>query len=96
MCFVSWYLIFKIQAEYYLTLTITISIWQIYYDTEDHAMESVMNGDTYASIVVRENYSDALRRRLDDWRNSQPWDIKASEIEVLRDLTSSYLFSNKD
>lgn len=59
-------------------------------------MESVMNGDTYASIVVRENYSDALRRRLDDWRNSQPWDIKASEIEVLRDLTSSYLFSNKD
>ncbi|KAF2878619.1 hypothetical protein ILUMI_27552 [Ignelater luminosus] len=60
----------------------------IYYDTEDHARESVLKGKTYASIIVRENYSEALRARVDDWRNSLPWDIEASEIDVIRDLTS--------
>ncbi|KAF5308502.1 hypothetical protein FQR65_LT06167 [Abscondita terminalis] len=58
------------------------------YESDLKAVESVLKGKTYASIVIRRNYTQAFQTRIDDWRDASSWDIKASEIDILRDVTS--------
>ena len=60
----------------------------MYYETDYQATESVLKGKTYASIIIRSNYTKALQARIADWRDAYSWDITASEIDVLRDVTS--------
>ncbi|KAK5645536.1 hypothetical protein RI129_006836 [Pyrocoelia pectoralis] len=60
----------------------------VYYDTDNEATGSVLKGNTYASIVIKTNYTKALQARIDHWREAKSWDITASEIDVLRDTTS--------
>ncbi|KAF5301541.1 hypothetical protein FQR65_LT08846 [Abscondita terminalis] len=60
----------------------------VYYDDEDNAIKSVQHGKSYASIVIRFNYSLALKERL-DINMFQNWDLVYSNIDVFRD-TSEY------
>jgi len=62
-----------------------------YYDSEREAIQSVITGDTFASITIRHNYSEALRARVKDWQNSDPWDLAYSEIEVVRDPSNKHI-----
>lgn len=63
----------------------------VYYNSEDEARESVLKGKTYASIVVRRNYSAAMRNRVDDWQYTDDWDMEASEIDVFRDVSNMHI-----
>ncbi|KAK4876227.1 hypothetical protein RN001_012649 [Aquatica leii] len=58
------------------------------YESDFKATESVLKGKTYASIVIKGNYTQALQTRIESWRDARSWDIKASEIDILRDVTS--------
>ncbi|KAK4876455.1 hypothetical protein RN001_012877 [Aquatica leii] len=60
----------------------------VYYKSEEDAKQAVEKGQVYASIVIKRNYTAALQTRVEDWRNSLPWDIESSEIEVYRDVSS--------
>ncbi|XP_031350511.1 ABC transporter G family member 20-like [Photinus pyralis] len=60
----------------------------VYYESDYEATNSVLKGKTYASIVIKSNYTTALQARIAEWRDAEPWDIAASEIDVLRDTTS--------
>ncbi|KAB0795299.1 hypothetical protein PPYR_12138 [Photinus pyralis] len=60
----------------------------VYYESDYEATNSVLKGKTYASIVIKSNYTTALQARIAEWRDAEPWDITASEIDVLRDTTS--------
>ncbi|KAF2897639.1 hypothetical protein ILUMI_08551, partial [Ignelater luminosus] len=63
----------------------------IYFDSEDDARESVLRGKNYASLVVRHNYSAALRNRIENWQRTKPWDMTSSEIDVFRDLSNKHI-----
>ncbi|KAF5291183.1 hypothetical protein FQA39_LY14425 [Lamprigera yunnana] len=60
----------------------------IYYESHQKAIESVLKGKTYASVVIKGNYTKALQLRVDHWRDAGRWIIQESEIDVLRDVTS--------
>ncbi|KAF2883419.1 hypothetical protein ILUMI_22753 [Ignelater luminosus] len=60
----------------------------IYYNSEEEATESVLKGDNYASVVVPENYSDSLKRRILRWKWSRQWDVKYSTVNVVPDLSN--------
>ncbi|KAK5645434.1 hypothetical protein RI129_006734 [Pyrocoelia pectoralis] len=59
-----------------------------HYTSEEDANESVRKGLMYASIIIKHNYSSALQARMSDLRSTLPWDIKSSEIDVYRDVSS--------
>ncbi|KAB0795313.1 hypothetical protein PPYR_12152 [Photinus pyralis] len=59
-----------------------------YYTSEQDAKESVRKGGMYASIAIKHNYSLALQARMVDLKNSHPWDVQSSEIDVYRDVSS--------
>ncbi|XP_031351269.1 ABC transporter G family member 20-like isoform X2 [Photinus pyralis] len=60
----------------------------VHYKTDHEGVDSVLKGETYASIVIKANYTEGLQARIAKGCNATPWDISASEIEVLRDTTS--------
>lgn len=49
-----------------------------------------MKGKTWASIVIKHNYSSALRERVMHWSAASDYDILASEVDVFRDVSSKY------
>ncbi|KAF2899985.1 hypothetical protein ILUMI_06201 [Ignelater luminosus] len=62
-----------------------------YYDSEEMARESVLKAETYASVVVKQNYSSALKARLETWTEAEPWDIYFSDIDVFRDVSNKFV-----
>lgn len=49
-----------------------------------------MRGKTWASIVIKSNYSAALKERVESYRDTSDYDILASEVDVFRDVSSEY------
>ncbi|KAK4883052.1 hypothetical protein RN001_006371 [Aquatica leii] len=56
-----------------------------YYNSEDEAIASVMRGDTYASILFRENYTSAFKNRI--YSHVNDMDLLFSTIDVYRDVS---------
>ncbi|KAF5281787.1 hypothetical protein FQR65_LT14534 [Abscondita terminalis] len=61
------------------------------YQTEDDAIKSVKNGETYASIVIKQNYSKALRKRTQDWYRVTTPDLEQSTIDIFREVSSKHI-----
>ncbi|KAF5284913.1 hypothetical protein FQA39_LY16868 [Lamprigera yunnana] len=59
----------------------------IRYSSESAALESVDRGVTYASIVIKSNYTSALQSRFKKWRHADQWDLLYSTINVYRDVS---------
>ncbi|KAK5638425.1 hypothetical protein RI129_012720 [Pyrocoelia pectoralis] len=62
-----------------------------FYSNEDDAIESVQKGQSYASITIKSNYSNALRERAYEWNRPSLSDIEESTIEVFRDVSNRYM-----
>lgn len=60
----------------------------MYYDSDEAATESVLKGTAYASVILKHNYSAALRVRLEAREETEPWDFNFSDIDVFRDISS--------
>ncbi|KAF5281789.1 hypothetical protein FQR65_LT14536 [Abscondita terminalis] len=61
------------------------------YQTEHDAVESVRKGETYASIVIKQNYSKALRTRAHHWYRVKAADLEQSTIDVFRDVSNKQI-----
>ncbi|KAF5281790.1 hypothetical protein FQR65_LT14537 [Abscondita terminalis] len=61
------------------------------YQAEVDAIESVERRDTYASIVIKQNYSKALRTRAHHWYRIKANDLEQSTIEVYKDVSNKYI-----
>ncbi|XP_031331082.1 ABC transporter G family member 20-like isoform X2 [Photinus pyralis] len=59
----------------------------IRYETEGDAIDAVNRGETYASVIVKENYTTALKARISNGRRSDEWDMFHSTIDVYRDAS---------
>ncbi|KAK4878338.1 hypothetical protein RN001_010844 [Aquatica leii] len=59
--------------------------WKVHYDSEHSAKDSVLSGKTYASILIKENYTRELRTRLDNWQDASYTTIFGSTIYVFKD-----------
>ncbi|KAK4876235.1 hypothetical protein RN001_012657 [Aquatica leii] len=78
------------------------SIYKIYHSSEKSAMQSVLQGKAYASIVIKQNYSMSLRDRVKKWIFASSYDLEQSEISVINDNTNAevseyvilYLYKN--
>ncbi|KAK4878345.1 hypothetical protein RN001_010851 [Aquatica leii] len=57
------------------------------YESETSAVYSVDRGLTYACIIIKENYTMALKSRFEKWRRADNWDLLYSTIEVYRDVS---------
>ncbi|KAB0791589.1 hypothetical protein PPYR_03389 [Photinus pyralis] len=62
-----------------------------YFESEGDAIASVMKGETYASIVIRRNYSRGLHVRAYDWQGLSVSELAGSSIDVFRDLSNKHL-----
>uniref|UniRef100_A0A1Y1KV25 ABC transporter domain-containing protein n=3 Tax=Photinus pyralis TaxID=7054 RepID=A0A1Y1KV25_PHOPY len=58
----------------------------VYYDSEDEAIWAVRNGTLYASIVIKENYTESIEYRLRN-RDVADFLIDQSTIDVFCDYT---------
>ncbi|KAF5281792.1 hypothetical protein FQR65_LT14539 [Abscondita terminalis] len=61
------------------------------YQTEHDAINSVQQGETYASIFIKQNYSKALRTRVHHWYRVKPKDLEQSTIDVFRDVSNKHI-----
>ncbi|KAF5281791.1 hypothetical protein FQR65_LT14538 [Abscondita terminalis] len=61
------------------------------YQTEHDAMNSVQQGETYASIVIKQNHSKALRTRVHHWYRVKAKDLEQSTIDVFRDVSNKQI-----
>lgn len=52
------------------------------------AKDEVRKGRSWAAINFKSNFSDALRARVDDGRNAEPYDIDSSTVDVYQDISS--------
>ncbi|KAK5638168.1 hypothetical protein RI129_012463 [Pyrocoelia pectoralis] len=55
------------------------------YETENLAIDSVKKGRSYASIIIKENYTTALKSRFVKGNRANEWDLFHSTIDVYRD-----------
>ncbi|KAK5638402.1 hypothetical protein RI129_012697 [Pyrocoelia pectoralis] len=62
-----------------------------FYETEHDAISSVQIGESYASLTIKSNYSNALRARVKDWYGVSPYEIELSTIDVFRDLSNKQI-----
>ncbi|KAF5293057.1 hypothetical protein FQR65_LT11049 [Abscondita terminalis] len=59
----------------------------ISFENETTAVDSVDRGFTYASVVIRENYTLALKSRFKNGRQVNDWDLLYSTVDVYRDVS---------
>ncbi|XP_031329883.1 ABC transporter G family member 20-like isoform X2 [Photinus pyralis] len=59
------------------------------YQSETEALASVISGRHYASVVLRENYTAALKSRMNSWQDADNWDIFHSIIDVTCDFSKA-------
>jgi len=67
------------------------SVILTYYDSEDDAKESVLHGETYATIIIKHNYSAAIKERLINEGNVKSWNIRAANIDVFQDVSNKII-----
>lgn len=65
---------------------------QHYYNTTDEAIDTVKKGNTWATLVIPNNFSDALRNRMNLGRSVQGWDIDSSTVYVHQDKSSKWKY----
>ncbi|KAF5272003.1 hypothetical protein FQR65_LT04984 [Abscondita terminalis] len=56
-------------------------------ESEGEAQSSVIKGKSYASIIIRDNYTESLKKRLEGALRIPSWRIDASTIEIVYDAT---------
>ncbi|KAK4878703.1 hypothetical protein RN001_011209 [Aquatica leii] len=61
------------------------------YESEQSAVQSVQKGETYASIVIKKNYSRAMHARAHHWQNLKITDLEQSSIDVVRDVSTKHI-----
>ncbi|KAF5308494.1 hypothetical protein FQR65_LT06159 [Abscondita terminalis] len=74
----------------------------VYHKSEKSALDSVSSGKTYATIIIKPDYSKALHNRINKWYFTSSSEIEQSEISVIRDNTNAevseyitlYLYKN--
>ncbi|CAH1990007.1 unnamed protein product [Acanthoscelides obtectus] len=59
-----------------------------YYQTEEDARQSVVRGQSWAVMVVRHNFSDSLRNRLEYGKDVDEGDLFGSTISVYQDKSN--------
>ncbi|KAF5278032.1 hypothetical protein FQA39_LY18412 [Lamprigera yunnana] len=62
-----------------------------YHEFEESAVKSVQKGDTYASIIIRKNYSKLLRTRVKNWQGFSLRENGESNVDVYRDLSNKHI-----
>ncbi|KAF5270787.1 hypothetical protein FQR65_LT17799 [Abscondita terminalis] len=75
---------------------------KVYHKSEKSALDSVSSGKTYATIIIKPDYSKALHNRINKWYFTSSSEIEQSEISVIRDNTNAevseyitlYLYKN--
>ncbi|XP_045473206.1 ABC transporter G family member 20 [Harmonia axyridis] len=72
----------------YLSFLQNKSLNLYYYNSTEEALDTVKNGDTWATLVIPANFSDALRNRMDLGRAVQGWDIQSSTVYVHQDKSN--------
>lgn len=60
----------------------------VHFDSEETAKVSLETGKTYASLVLRHNYSRALSNRIRSWEAARKWNTESSTIYVDPDRTN--------
>ncbi|KAK5638424.1 hypothetical protein RI129_012719 [Pyrocoelia pectoralis] len=68
-------------------------LFMTFYSTEDDAIQSVQKRQSYASITIKSNYSNALRERVYHWNRARLSDIEESTIEVFTDVSSKVMMN---
>ncbi|KAH0998486.1 hypothetical protein HUJ05_009704, partial [Dendroctonus ponderosae] len=59
-----------------------------YYATEAEARQTVEKGKSWAMLVVPNNFSDSLRSRIDNGKDTPSWDLAGSVIDVFSDKSN--------
>ncbi|KAL3268092.1 hypothetical protein HHI36_007219 [Cryptolaemus montrouzieri] len=59
-----------------------------YYNTTEEAINTVENGQTWATLVIPANFSDALRSRVNSGRAAKAWDLESSTVYVHQDKSN--------
>ncbi|KAF2893349.1 hypothetical protein ILUMI_12824, partial [Ignelater luminosus] len=63
---------------------------QMYYDSDEAAVESVVTGNMHASVIVKYNYSSTLRVRFEAGHEAEPWVLDFSNIDVFMNGSSKF------
>ncbi|XP_066145977.1 ABC transporter G family member 20 [Euwallacea fornicatus] len=64
------------------------SIILSYHATEEEARQAVERGKSWAMLVVPHNFSDALKSRIENGRDTPEWDVAAGVIDVFADKSN--------
>lgn len=59
-----------------------------YFGTLAEAKHAVAEGDTWAAIMFRKNFSESLRGRLNGGRSATDVDVANSEVDVFQDISN--------
>ncbi|XP_049823612.1 ABC transporter G family member 20 isoform X2 [Aethina tumida] len=78
----------KLSCNYLDHLKKNYTMKLTYYDTEEKARSSVEKGDSWAMLLVHDNFSDAIRSRIELGKDVPSWDLKSSTIEIRADKSN--------
>ena len=65
------------------------------YDTDEEARYAIKKGWAWAAITFPSNYSESLMKRIEDGQSVDEFDIMYSDMDVVMDMSSKYIFKEK-